>query len=79
MNKRGEFSWGLFIVCIVVGSIIALLIFGITTSVNNQMDKYERICEKKGMEYFDYNHPAFNDIEVICLDDNGTQIGVKLK
>lgn len=49
MNKKAEFSWGLFAICMIVGF---LLFGGIYLGVKQSMDeidRFERLCEKKGM------------------------------
>lgn len=80
MNKNGEFNWFLFVICIIIGTVVTMVFIAIDNKNNSEMGKYERICEKKGMEYFEHHNIDWTaNIMVICLDDEGTQVEVELK
>lgn len=80
MNKKAEFNWGLLVLSIVVGIIVMLMVWGIITSANETQEKFNNLCEKKGMEYFGHHSATFTHNEiVICLDNNGEQHEVQLR
>ena len=80
MNNKGEFALAIFIGILVFVIFVATVFALIDNSNKNAIDKHERICEKKGMEYFDYHRTGWTDDRtVVCLNDEGTQIEAKLK
>ncbi len=80
MNKKGSFDWILFFVIVFAFVAISALITGAILSSNATTDRYERLCEKKDMEYFTQHVSGWNsDATVICLDSSGKQVEVELK
>ena len=80
MNKKAEFNWGIFAVAIFCALLVGLMIQGFISVATETQEKFDSLCEKKDMEYFDYNDGSWgNKGTVICIDNNGEQHEVKLK
>jgi len=80
MNKRAEFDWGMLsIILFVLFFLIGIALLAVS-SENSAQEKHERLCEKKGLEYFGFDRGDWGrESIVICLDKEGEQIEVELK